>query len=253
MPKIITYNVNGIRAAMRKGLVDWMKTIDADVVCLQEIKAMEDQFDLSVIEDLGYHCYLYSAQKKGYSGVAIFSKEKPKNIVYGCGKEKFDFEGRMLRLDFKNYSVLTAYHPSGTNPQRLSYKFEWMAYFYEYIQQLDIKNLVINGDFNVCHKAIDLHNPRANKNTSGFLPQEREWFTQLLNLGFVDSFREVNQEPDNYTWWSYMARARDKNLGWRLDYHLVSSSLQERIKRVVILKMAYHSDHCPVLLELTKI
>jgi len=250
MSKIITYNVNGIRAAMRKGLVEWMKSVDADIVCLQEIKANIDQFDITEFENLGYHCYLNSAQKKGYSGVAIFTKQKPKNIVIGCGNEKFDIEGRMLRVDFENYSVLTTYHPSGSNIKRLEYKFEWMHYFFTYLQQLELKNLIVNGDFNVCHKAIDIHNPVANRNSSGFLPQEREWFSQLLNLGFVDSFRKVNQEPHQYTWWSYMAKARDRNLGWRLDYHLVSDAMNNQIKRVLILNKAFHSDHCPVLLEL---
>ncbi len=250
MPKIITYNVNGLRAAMRKGLVDWVKAVAPDIICLQEIKALPEQVDLQPFEELGYSCYMYSAQKKGYSGVAIFSKKKPRNVVYGCGVEKFDAEGRMLRLDFDNYSVLTAYHPSGTNLQRLEFKFEWMAFFYQYLKALTIKNLVVNGDFNVCHKAVDIHNPIANKNSSGFLPQERAWFEELLALGYVDAFREVNIEPFHYTWWSYMARARERNLGWRIDYHLVSEEMKNNIQRVLILNKAYHSDHCPVLLDL---
>lgn len=251
MLKIITYNVNGIRAAIRKGLIHWMKSVDADIVCLQEIKANIDQFDISLFEELGYYCYLNSAQKKGYSGVAIFTKTKPINIVYGLGNKKFDIEGRLLRIDYKNYSILTAYHPSGSNVKRLEYKFEWMHVFYNYIQDINIKNLIINGDFNICHKAIDIHNPIANKNTSGFLPHERKWFDELLQLGFVDAFREVNKEPHQYTWWSYMAKARDRNLGWRLDYHLVSSKIKQNINRVLILNKAFHSDHCPLLLEIS--
>lgn len=250
MPKIITYNLNGIRAAMRKGLVDWLKAVDADIVCFQEIKAMEEQFDLSLFKDLGYYCYLNSAEKKGYSGVAILTRKKPNKVVVGIGVELFDREGRMLRLDFEKYSVMTAYHPSGTNLQRLNYKFEWMAAFYHHLQSLAHLNLITNGDFNVCHKAIDIHNPIANKNSSGFLPAEREWFDKLLELGYVDAFRLVNKEPDNYTWWSYMARARVRNLGWRLDYHLVSKKIEKNINRTVILKDAHHSDHCPVLLDI---
>ena len=251
--KIISYNVNGIRAALKKGFIDWLKSADPDVICLQEIKAQEDQLDLSVFEAAGY-CYNYwfSAQKKGYSGVAILSKTKPNNVVFGTGIESMDFEGRNIRADFDEVSVMSLYLPSGTNLARLEHKFEYMDLFQDYITTLkkDIPNLIICGDYNICHEAIDIHDPVRNKNVSGFLPEERAWMSQFLKSGFVDAFREFNPEPHNYSWWSYRANSRANNKGWRLDYTLVSLPLQEKLKRAVILSEAVHSDHCPVLVEL---
>ena len=251
--KIISYNVNGIRAALKKGFIDWLKSANPDVICLQEIKAQEDQLDLSVFEAAGY-CYNYwfSAQKKGYSGVAILSKTKPNNVVFGTGIESMDFEGRNIRADFDEVSVMSLYLPSGTNLARLEHKFEYMDLFQDYITILkkDIPNLIICGDYNICHEAIDIHDPVRNKNVSGFLPEERAWMSQFLKSGFVDAFREFNLEPQNYSWWSYRANSRANNKGWRLDYTLVSLPLQEKLKRAVILSEAVHSDHCPVLVEL---
>jgi exodeoxyribonuclease-3 len=253
--KIISYNVNGIRAALKKGFIDWLKSANPDVICLQEIKAQEDQLDLSVFEAAGY-CYNYwfSAQKKGYSGVAILSKTKPNNVVFGTGIESMDFEGRNIRADFDEVSVMSLYLPSGTNLARLEHKFEYMDLFQDYITTLkkDIPNLIICGDYNICHEAIDIHDPVRNKNVSGFLPEERAWMSQFLKSGFVDAFREFNPEPHNYSWWSYRANSRANNKGWRLDYTLVSLPLQEKLKRAVILSEAVHSDHCPVLVELHK-
>jgi len=253
MPTILTYNINGIRAAIKKDLPKWIDSTSADIICLQEIKAKEEQFDKKVFEEFGYSSYIKSAAKPGYSGVAIISKIKPIHVKYDCGITKIDSEGRFIRLDFKNYSVLSMYFPSGSSGDlRQAFKIEFLKIFSEYINKLKLKipNLIICGDFNICHKAIDIHNPLRNKNTSGFLPQEREWLSQFLNSGFTDVFRFFNQDPHHYSWWSYRARAREKNLGWRIDYIMVSNNLQDKLKRSVILSQAIHSDHCPVLLEI---
>ncbi len=251
--KIITYNVNGIRAAMNKDLVGWLKAANPDVLCLQETKATSDQVDVKAFEALGYHLYWYSAQKKGYSGVAIFSKITPKHVEYGCGIEKYDFEGRIIRLDFDTCSVMSVYHPSGSSgDDRQAFKMQWLTDFQNYIDDLKKKlpNLILCGDYNICHKPIDIHNPKSNANTSGFLPEEREWMEQFIQSGFIDSFRHFNQEPHQYSWWSYRAGSRGKNLGWRIDYNLVANHLEKHLKRAVILPDAMHSDHCPVLLEI---
>lgn len=253
--KIVSYNVNGIRAALKKGFLDWLVAANPDVICLQEIKAQEDQLDLSLFKAAGYpYNYWFSAQKKGYSGVAILSKTKPKNIVFGTGIESMDFEGRNIRADFSDVSVMSLYLPSGTNIQRLEHKFEYMDLFKSYIDELkkEIPNLIICGDYNICHEAIDIHDPVRNKNVSGFLPEERAWMSNFLKSGFVDAFRHLNKAPHQYSWWSYRANARANNKGWRLDYTLVSTPLKENIKRAVILSEAVHSDHCPVLLELNQ-
>lgn len=250
---IISYNVNGIRAAIKKGFLDWLQHANPDVLCLQETKAQPDQLDLSVFEAAGYpYHYWFSAQKKGYSGVAIFSKQKPNNISYGSGIEHMDFEGRILRVDFDEVSIMSLYLPSGTNLARLDYKFQFMDEFQEYVNQLktEYPNLIICGDYNICHKAIDIHDPVRNKNVSGFLPEEREWLDNFMQSGFIDSFRYLNPEPHQYSWWSYRANARNNNKGWRIDYALVSTPLEKNISRSFILPEAKHSDHCPVGLEL---
>jgi exodeoxyribonuclease-3 len=251
--KIISYNVNGIRAALNKGFIDWLQAVDPDVVCLQEIKAMKDQLDLSVFEAAGYAFnYWYSAQKKGYSGVAILSKTRPDHVEYGTGIAYMDFEGRNLRADFGEVSVMSMYLPSGTNIARLDHKLQYMDDFHDYIEQLRIERpkLIILGDYNICHQAIDIHDPIRNANVSGFLPVERTWIGNFIGNGFIDSFRHFNKEPHNYTWWSYRANARNNNKGWRLDYGMVSVPLKENLKRSVILSEARHSDHCPILVEL---
>ena len=251
--QIITYNVNGIRAALKKDFLGWLKATNADVVCLQEIKANTDQFDQSIFTDLGYDCYWNSAEKKGYSGVAILSKVKPNHVEYGCGIESIDFEGRILRVDFDEFSVMSAYFPSGSSGDvRQAFKMKFLGLFQNYIYELkkSFPRLIISGDYNICHQAIDIHNPQRNKNTSGFLPEEREWVSQFLASGFIDSFRHLNSEPHNYSWWSYRANARAKNLGWRIDYNMISENLLSNLKRSAILSQAVHSDHCPVLVEL---
>lgn len=251
--KIISYNVNGIRAAIKKGFIEWLKNSNSDVICIQEIKANTDQLDLSLFSEIGYkYNYWFSAQKKGYSGVAILSKHKPKHIEYGTGIDHMDFEGRNLRIDFEKISVMSLYLPSGTNLARLEYKFQYMKEFKDYIQKLkeDIPNLVICGDYNICHKAIDIHDPIRNSKVSGFLPWEREWISDFMDLGFIDSFRKFNKDPNRYSWWSYRANSRANNKGWRIDYNLVSDTLNSNIKSSSILDQIFHSDHCPIVVEL---
>jgi exodeoxyribonuclease-3 len=250
--KILSYNVNGIRAALKKGFADWLKATDADVICIQETKAFEEQVDTQALKELGYNLYWFSAQKKGYSGVAIFSKLEPRKVSYGCGIKHIDYEGRIIRLDFDKVSIMSLYLPSGTNLDRLEYKFKFMDDFHSYIIELkkEISNLVICGDYNICHEDIDIHDPIRNKNISGFLPKERIWFNNFLKSGFIDSFRYLNPEPHQYSWWSYRANSRNNNKGWRIDYALVSSALKNEIFRSYLLKEAIHSDHCPVGLEL---
>ena len=249
MIKILSYNVNGIRAALRKDLINWIKDTNPDIVCFQEIKANEDQFDTSLFEEMGYYNYWFSAQKKGYSGVGIISKFKPENVQIGTGIDFMDFEGRNLRLDFKKFSVMSLYLPSGTNINRLQFKFKYMYEFQKYIQSLksEIPNLIIGGDYNICHQSIDIHDssPRMEK-VSGFLPEERAWIDKFIASGFVDSFRLHNKLPHKYSWWSYRANSRNNNKGWRIDYLLVSKSLKQNIIESYILDDVVHSDHCPI-------
>ena len=251
--RIISYNVNGIRAAMTKGFLDWLMQANPDVICLQEIKATIDQIDTEAITKAGYPFqYYFSAQKKGYSGVAILSKTEPKNIVYGTGIASMDFEGRNIRADFEDFSVMSLYLPSGTNIDRLEHKFNYMDEFQLYINRLKLEtpNLIIGGDYNICHEAIDIHDPIRNAKVSGFLPEERKWLDGFMKSGFIDSFRHFNKEPHQYSWWSYRANARNNNKGWRIDYNLVSEPMRNRLKRAVILSEAKHSDHCPILVEI---
>lgn len=253
MKTIISYNVNGIRAAINKNFLEWLKNVNPDILCLQEIKANPDQFDSKSFESLGYYYYSYPAQKKGYSGVAILSKTKPDTINYGCGITKYDDEGRILRADFGKVSVMSVYHPSGSSgDERQAFKMQWLSDFTDYISKLkkERPNLILSGDFNICNKAIDIHNPKSNANTSGFLPEERAWFDSFLASGFIDSFREFNKEPHQYSWWSYRANAREKNLGWRIDYNLISKELLSQLKGASILPDAKHSDHCPVVINI---
>ncbi len=253
MKRIISYNVNGIRAAMKKGFLDWLSAANPDVLCLQEIKATPEQLEPEVLENLEYHHYWFPAEKKGYSGVSIWTKTEPKHIEYGCGIEKYDYEGRVIRVDFEDYSVMSVYMPSGSSGDlRQEFKMQWLADFQEYIDELkqEIPNLIVSGDYNICHKEIDIHNPKRNQKTSGFLPEEREWVSQFVESGWVDTFREFNPEPHQYSWWSYRANARAKNLGWRIDYHMATEPMKNRLSRAAILAEAKHSDHCPILVEI---
>lgn len=251
--KIISYNVNGIRAAMKKGFIDWLILEQPDVVCVQEIKALRDQIDIEALEKVGYkYNYWFSAEKKGYSGVGIISKQEPNNVIYGTGISEMDFEGRNLRVDFNQLSIMSLYLPSGTNLDRLEFKLTYMDKFYDYVSNLKKTNpnLVIAGDFNICHKAIDIHDPIRNKNVSGFLPVERNWLSKFIELGFIDSFRFYDEKPHKYSWWTYRANARANNKGWRIDYIMVSKSLENKMKNASILSEVVHSDHCPILVEI---
>lgn len=252
MRRIITYNVNGIRAALKKDFLGWIKKMNPDIICIQESKIQQGQISNLIFQEIGYQAYWHYAKKPGYSGVAIISKEEPKNIKTGTGIDFIDNEGRVIRADFDTFSIISLYLPSGTNPQRLGFKFEFMDYFYNYIKELKkrIPNIIISGDYNICHQAIDIHDPIRNATISGFLPEERYWLTKFINLGFIDGFRFLNKEPNNYSWWSYRANSRKNNKGWRIDYNMISNSLGDKIRKSIMLKDAEHSDHCPVLLDI---
>jgi exodeoxyribonuclease-3 len=251
--KIISYNVNGIRAALTKGLAEWVKDANPDIMCIQETKAQPDQIDQSLFKEMGYHSYWFSAQKKGYSGVGILVKEKPDKIKYGMDIEKYDSEGRFLRIDYGDISVISVYHPSGSSgDERQAFKMQWLADFTKYIKKLEQERskLIICGDFNICRLWIDIHNPEKQQSTSGFLPEERAWFQQFIDQGFIDTFRIFNQNQDQYSWWSYRAGARGKNKGWRIDYNVISQNLKSKAINANIHPDAFHSDHCPVSLEI---
>jgi exodeoxyribonuclease-3 len=251
---VLSYNVNGIRAALKKGFLEWLAQADPDVICLQETKAQPEQLDLQVFVDAGYKHYWHSAEKKGYSGVAILSKQEPKAVTYGCGIDYIDKEGRIIRADFETFSVVSAYFPSGSSGElRQAVKMDFLKDVAVYFNELRVAhpNLIVSGDYNICHQAIDIHDPVRNANSSGFLPEERAWVSSFLETGWVDTFREFNQEPDNYSWWSYRANARANNKGWRIDYHMCTEPLRKRLKRAAILPNAKHSDHCPILVELS--
>lgn len=253
MKRIISYNVNGIRAVLKKDFLGWLQQESPDIICLQETKAQSGQMSEDEFNNAGYHFNSFSAEKKGYSGVAILSKEKPLHVKLGMDNAKYDIEGRVIRADFKEFSVISAYFPSGTTGgARQDYKMDFLRDFTAYLQELrkEIPRLVICGDYNICRLWIDIHNPEKQQDTSGFLPEEREWFQQFIDLGFVDSFRKVNKEPHHYSWWSYRAGARANNKGWRIDYAMVTEELSNSISKAGILPQVMHSDHCPVWVEL---
>jgi len=252
--RIISYNVNGIRAAISKGFLDWLKEENPDIICIQETKIQENQIDKLAFEYLGYHQYWFSAIKKGYSGVGVLCREKPLNVETGMGIQKFDDEGRLLNLDFEEFTLINSYFPSGTTGDvRQGFKMEYLTAIKEYTdKQLKKKsNVILCGDYNICHKPIDINHPERHKKSSGFLPEERAWMDEFLDLGFIDSFRKFNQEPEKYSWWSYRAGARKKNLGWRIDYHMVSETLDSKLTAAGIMPEIVHSDHCPVWIDFT--
>jgi len=247
--KIISYNVNGLRAALTKGFLNWLQTENPDIICIQETKLQQHQIDEKLFQNLGYHTYWHSAVKKGYSSVAIFSKLKPDCVEIGMNIIKYDCEGRILRMDWGEISILCTYFPSGSSgDERQAYKMEFLDDFLKYIHQLKQQrpNLIICGDHNICHKNIDINHPEKHQNYSGFLPEERKWFDSYIEAGFVDTFRLFNNKPNIYSWWSYRAGARPKNLGWRIDYNMVSQELKEKVTEASILTDVFHSDHCPV-------
>jgi exodeoxyribonuclease III len=252
--KIISYNVNGLRAAMKKGFSDWLKTHPADVICIQENKAQQTDVDPSLFTESGYQDYWFCAQKKGYSGVTVFTKIKPDHVECGTGHKVSDDEGRVIQLDFGPVRLVNAYFPSGTAGQeRQQYKYQWLEEFYAYIQGLRKKhpNIILCGDFNIAHTEIDLHNPKGNKNTSGFLPQERAWMDAFYNNGWIDVFRTLKPEPHRYTWWSQrFPNVRAENKGWRIDYISTTETLRPYLKDAEIYPDINHSDHCPVYAEI---
>lgn len=253
--RIISYNVNGLRSAMTKGLLDWLKTDPCDVICLQEIKAEKENINYTLLEDIGFETHWFSAQKKGYSGVAIFSKIKPDQVILGNKMEQSDFEGRVIRADFGDITIINAYYPSGTSgEERQAYKYVWLDEFLEYLTELrkTRPKLIVCGDYNIAHKEIDIHDPKGNKKTSGFLPEERAWMDKFLLTDFVDSFRHINPDKaHSYSWWSRrFPTVRAQNKGWRIDYISVTGNLRDRIKDAAIYPDAIHSDHCPVYMEL---
>lgn len=248
--KLISWNVNGIRACVNKGFEDFFKTIDADVFCIQETKCQEGQIELE-FED--YTSYWNSAEKKGYSGTAIFAKQKPISVKYGIGIDEHDKEGRVITLEFEKYYIVNIYTPNSKRElERLDYRCIWEDEIRKYLLELNKKKPVIMcGDLNVAHKEIDLKNPKTNHHNAGFTDEERNKMTELLDAGFTDSFRYLYPEKENqYTWWSYMGHAREKNVGWRIDYFIVSNDIQSNIKDAYIFPEIYGSDHCPVGLEI---
>jgi exodeoxyribonuclease-3 len=252
--KIISYNVNGIRAALTKNFREWLKDENPDVLCLQETKAQPDQIDTLLFAEMGYTSYLHSAQKKGYSGVAILTKYSPDNVVIGMNNPRFDDEGRVIRADFGDISIISVYIPSGSSgDERQAFKMEFLEAFLPFVEEVrkSRPNLIVCGDYNICHKPIDINHPERQNGVSGFLPEERAWLDQYEATGMVDSFRIFDQSAEKYSWWSYRGGARSRNVGWRIDYHWVSEPLKVKLKSAAILADVIHSDHCPVLVEIS--
>ena len=251
--RIFSWNVNGLRAVVKKGFFDWLESEVPDVVCLQEIKARTADLDESILNPKGYHTFWNPADRKGYSGVAIFTKKKPAAVHLGMGIERFDCEGRILRIEFKDFDLFSVYFPNGTSgEERLQYKMEFYDSFLDHCEELRAqgRELVITGDVNTAHKPIDLKNPKANQKNSGFLPEERAWVDKFIEHGYVDSFRAFNKDPDQYTWWSYRFNVRAKNVGWRIDYFFVTEGLMKKVKDSFITPEVMGSDHCPIGLDI---
>ena len=253
--KIVSYNVNGIRAAIKKGLIDWLTEYPVDIFCVQETKANKEDVDLSLFTALGYHVSWYSAQKKGYSGVAIFSKTKPDKVTFGNGYYLSDFEGRVVRVDMGDLTIVNAYFPSGTSgDERQSYKYQWLDEMHLWLQQLrkERPNIILAGDYNIAYRDIDIHDPKGNKKSSGFLPEEKQWMESFLEDGWVDSFRKINPTTVGaYSWWSQrFPSVRLQNKGWRIDYLCTTDAIADRISDASILPLVKHSDHCPIVLDL---
>jgi len=253
--RIVSYNVNGIRAAMNKGLMEWLQTDPADIICIQETKALKDNVNHAAFTALGYHDYWFSAKKKGYSGVAVFTKILPDHVEYGTGHAVSDDEGRVIQLDFGDLRLINAYFPSGSaGDERQEFKYKWLDEFFSYLEILKKTHprLILCGDYNIAHKEIDIHDPKGNKNSSGFLPAERAWMDKFIESGWVDSFRQFHPEPHWYTWWTQrFPSVRLQNKGWRIDYINVTAPLGKDLLRAEIYPDVKQSDHCPLYLELT--
>ncbi len=250
---ILSYNINGLRSAIGKNFIGWLATQAADIVCLQEIKARPQDVNIADIEALGYHHFWHPAQKPGYSGVATWTKRVPDRVVEGCGMEKYDREGRILRTDFGDWTLLNCYFPSGTTgEERQAFKMAFLDDFLRWVTDLkkERPNLIVAGDYNIAHTEQDIHDPKGNQKSSGFLPEERAWMSRWFSNGFTDAFRHLHPDSVEYSWWTFRANARAKNKGWRIDYFSVSTPLVPRITKVRHLSEAVHSDHCPVWMQI---
>jgi exodeoxyribonuclease-3 len=253
--RIISYNTNGIRAAINKGLIDWLKTDPADIICIQETKAHVKDIDTAAFEALGFHAHWFSAEKKGYSGVGVLTKIKPDQVITGTGHTVSDQEGRVIRLDFGKITLINAYFPSGTSgDERQTYKYQWLDEFFDFVQELrkTRPQLIVTGDYNIAHKEVDIHDPKGNKKSSGFLPEERAWMDKWIAHGWVDSFRHLHPDATGaYSWWSQrFPSVRLQNKGWRIDYISVTDVLAKQLVAASIYPDVKHSDHCPIYCEL---
>jgi exodeoxyribonuclease-3 len=249
--KIVSWNVNGLRAIHRKGFLDWMATEAADIVCVQETKAMEEQVPEELRQIEGYHCHFESARRKGYSGVAIWTRQKPRRIKTELGISRFDVEGRVIQAEYDGFTLFNVYFPNGgASHERLRFKLDFYDSFLYHLMSLRQRRIVVCGDFNTAHCEIDLARPKENRANTGFLPDERAWIDSLLSRGFIDTFRHFNDQPGHYTWWDYKTRARERNVGWRLDYFFVSRLLRKNLKAAFIRGEVMGSDHCPLGIEL---
>jgi len=251
--KIVSYNLNGIRAALKKGLLDWIDEVQPDIFCVQESKANQDQIDSTPFEERGYHIYWNGAEKKGYSGVVVFTKTEAKTVSFGMGIEKYDIEGRIIKVDFDGWSLINSYFPSGSSGEiRHNYKMDYLADFKLWVDQIKMthENLVVLGDYNIVHTDLDIHNPKKTDHRSGCQPEEKAWLTEWFDSGFVDAYRDKHPEEKTYSWWTYRMGARGKDKGWRIDYTAVSNTISDKIVDAYQDKNAVHSDHCPVILEI---
>ena len=255
MTRLLSWNVNGIRAVSRKGALDWFLDERPDILCLQETKAREEQLPDELRNLEGYHLYMSIPERKGYSGVALYTKTEPGSVSYELGMEKFDREGRVIEADYGDFMLLNVYFPNGkASPERLRYKMDFYSHFLAHVDALreNGRNVVICGDVNTAHRKIDLARPGPNSKVSGFLPVEREWIDELLSHGFADTFRMFDEGPGNYSWWDYKSRARERNVGWRIDYFFVDMELSKRVSSAFILSDVTGSDHCPVGIEMSE-
>ncbi len=252
--RILSWNVNGLRAAYKKGFSDWLLNERPDILCVQETKAQEQQVPQDLKKLSAYHTYFVSAVKKGYSGVGLFTKQKPKNIKKGFGFKKFDVEGRVIVADYRKFLLCNIYFPNGkTSKERLKFKMAFYDAFLNFVNVLKRKNeqIIVCGDVNTAHRDIDLARPKENRKISGFLPEERSWIDRLISHGYIDTFRAFNNEGGNYTWWDLKTRARERNIGWRIDYFFISNCLRKKLKSAFIMPQVRGSDHCPIGIELT--